>query len=363
MRLVDVVPGSELARRVDAFRLQEDRVVDPPRGPVMLDGNGVDERVFIRGNPHNPGEVAPRAFLTALDGGKAVFRDGGSGRLELAERMLSEGNPFVARVYVNRVWQHLFGRGIVSTPDDFGVLGRKPSHPELLDWLAVWFRTEGKWSTKALIRLLVTSEAYQRSSRPDDLEAENKDPGNELWHRMPIRRMDAEVIRDSILVVSGRMDRTLYGPPVAAHLTDFMEGRGRPGRSGPLDGDGRRSVYLEVRRNFLSPMLRAFDAPVPFTTIGRRTESNVPAQSLILMNDPFVAAESKRWAERHLAGGGGSLSDRLGAIYLEAFGRLPTVEEVGQCSEFLEAQQGDAGQAWADLCHVLFNVKEFIYVN
>ncbi|MFM1943419.1 MAG: hypothetical protein RI897_2401 [Verrucomicrobiota bacterium] len=363
MRVVDVMAGSELAERVAGFREREGRVMNPPRGAAMLDGNGVDERVFIRGNPHNPGEVAPRAFLEALDGGGVVFGGGGSGRLHLAERILDEGNPFVARVYVNRVWQHLFGRGIVATPDDFGVLGREPSHPELLDWLAVWFRTEGQWSTKALIRLLVTSEAYQRTSRPDDREAEERDPGNELWHRMPIRRMDAEVIRDSILAVSGRLDRRLYGPPVATHLTDFMEGRGRPGSSGPLDGDGRRSVYLEVRRNFLSPMLRAFDAPVPFTTIGRRTESNVPAQSLILMNDPFVVGEARRWAERHLAGAERSMEARLEGIYLEAFGRRPTEEEVVQCVDFLESQAGGGEQAWGDLCHVLFNVKEFIYVN
>jgi hypothetical protein len=363
MRIMDVADGSELASRVGVFRDLESGVENPPRGPVMLDGNGVDERVFIRGNPHNPGEVAPRAFLEALDGGSAAFDAAGSGRLQLAERMLDEGNPFVARVYVNRVWQHLFGRGIVATPDDFGVLGRRPSHPELLDWLALWFRTEGGWSTKALIRLLVTSEAYQRSSRPDDTAAEERDPGNELWHRMPIRRMDAEVIRDSILAVSGRLDRTLYGPPVAAHLTDFMEGRGRPGSSGPLDGAGRRSVYLEVRRNFLSPMLRAFDVPVPFTTIGRRTESNVPAQSLILMNDPFVAGEARRWAARYVAEAGRSVEARLTGLYLEAFGRRPSEVEVAQCREFLEAHVGGINQGWGDLCHVLFNVKEFIYVN
>jgi hypothetical protein len=236
------------------------------------------------------------------------------------------------------------------------VLGELPSHPELLDWLAHWFRTEGQWSIKRLIRLLVTSSAYQMSSRPEDPVAEERDPENRLWHRMPIRRLEGEAIRDAILAVSGCLDLRMYGPRVPAHLTDFMDGRGRPSSSGPLDGDGRRSIYLEVRRNFLSPMMRAFDTPVPFTTVGRRTVSNVPAQSLILLNDRD--------------------SDRIAKLYGDAFGRAPTAEEARRAEAFLCAQRagGASGQSasagseaeeiriWSDLCHVLFNVKEFIYV-
>jgi hypothetical protein len=335
----------------------------------MIDGNGLDEAIFIRGNPRNPGAPAPRAFLEALSGAGNRFTAAGSGRRELADRVADPDNPFFARVYVNRVWHHLFGQGLVSTPDDWGVLGRPPSHPELLDWLADWFRKEGGWSTKALIRLLVTSDAYQRSSRPSDSLAETLDPTNQLWHRMPIRRLEGEIIRDAILAVSGRLDLQLYGPPVAVHLTSFMEGRGRPKRSGPLDGAGRRSVYLEIRRNFLSPMMRTFDAPVPFTTIGNRTDSNVPAQSLILLNDPFVEREARRWAERLLTNGPSSTEQRLAILYREGFGRAPTPRELRQCQEFLESQRvlltgtGTDLQAWADLCHVLFNVKEFIYVH
>src|SRR5262249_30638086 len=153
----------------------------------------------------------------------------------------------------------LFGRGIVATPDDFGVLGQRPTHPELLDWLADWYRTEAGWSTKRLIRLLVTSSAYQMSSAATDRLAEERDPDNSWFHRMPLKRLEGEAIRDEILAVSGRLDEKMYGPPVPTYLTEFMEGRGRPSKSGPLDGAGRRSIYLEVRRNFLSPIMRAFD--------------------------------------------------------------------------------------------------------
>src|SRR6185436_921004 len=154
----------------------------------------------------------------------------------------------------------------------------------------------GGWQVKKLIKLLVTSRVYAMSSQP--VEADQDDPENLLWHRANVLRLEGEAIRDAMLALSGRLDPAMFGPPVPTHLTEFMEGRGRPGRSGPLDGSGRRSVYLEVRRNFVSPMMRAFDTPVPHSTVGRRTISNVPAQSLILMNDPFVVSEARRWAKR-----------------------------------------------------------------
>src|SRR5262249_52356359 len=147
--------------------------------------------------------------------------------------------------------------------DDFGVQGQPPTHPELLDFLAAELERRG-WSLKAMHRLMVTSSAYRMASRGDEA-ADKADPQNKLLHRMPLRRLEAEAIRDAMLAVSGRLDRKMYGPGPLPHLTPFMVGRGRPGASGPLDGDGRRSVYLNVRRNFLNPMFLAFDYPVPFT--------------------------------------------------------------------------------------------------
>jgi hypothetical protein len=170
----------------------------------MAEGNGVDECVFIRGNPHLPGERVRRRSLQALGAAHLRPFTEGSGRLEFARCLTDPSNPLLARVFVNRVWLHLFGRGIVPTADDFGVLGQPPTHPELLDWLAHDFRTAGKWSVKGLIRNLVTTSAYRMSSRPENPVAEQQDPNNELFHWMPVRRLEGEVIRDAMLALSGR---------------------------------------------------------------------------------------------------------------------------------------------------------------
>ena len=333
--------------------------------PVMLEGSGRNENLFVRGSHKNLGEEVPRGYLTAITGTKAQPPKG-TGRLELAKLIANANNPLTARVYANRIWHHLFGRGIVSSTDNFGVLGEKPSHPELLDWLANRL-IEKNWSTKQLIREVMLSKTYRMSSKPTDEAAELKDPANVLLHRMPVRRLQGEALRDAILSVSGRLDRKMFGPPVAVHLTALMEGRGRP-RSGPLDGAGRRTIYQEVRRNFLSPMMLAFDMPQPLSTFGRRTTSNVPAQSLIMMNDPFVVEQSKIWAKRILGAGKDDIQ-RVRIAYQLAFGRLPDQQEMDTATTFLatqakvygEAQPGE--KAWSDLCHGLFNVKEFIFVN
>ena len=337
--------------------------------PAMLDGNGTDENLLIRGNSNTPRDPVARRFLEAITGNKLANPVETSGRMELAQQMLQ--SPLAARVAVNRVWHHLFGRGIVPSVDNMGVLGQAPTHPELLDHLATQFIKQG-WSTKKLIKSLILSRTYQMSSHPTE-PAETKDPDNLLWHRMPIKRLQGEVIRDSLLAVSGRLVPTPFGPSVPIHLTPFMEGRGRPGVNGPLDGNGRRSIYIAVRRNFLSPMMLAFDTPSPFSTVGRRTNSNVPAQALILMNDPFVVDMARKWAERLLADPGQSVEQRIDAMYLTAFSRRPSEAEKSEAIAFLEAQGARFGipdqqrnvspQAWADLCHVLFNVKEFVFVE
>ncbi|MCA9269074.1 MAG: DUF1553 domain-containing protein, partial [Planctomycetales bacterium] len=337
---------------------------------AMWDGSGEDEHLLIRGNPATPGDAVPRHALSAL-GGHAPADETGSGRLQLARDVLDPKNPLTARVMANRVWHHLTGRGIVRSCDNFGVLGDEPTHPELLDHLATQLVREG-WSVKRLIRAIVLSRTYQMSSHPSDA-GDKADPGDLLLHRMRIRRLEAEAIRDNILTVSGRLDRTLYGPSVPVHLTEFMTGRGRPGQSGPLDGAGRRSIYTSIRRNFLSPMMLAFDMPQPSAPVGKRTVSNVPAQALILMNDPFVLAEAQRFARRLLDAGDLSLQARVEKMYLIALCRAPTAAETEQAIEFLHAQGERYGlpeaaretspETWTDLCHVMFNVKEFIFVN
>ena len=340
--------------------------------PAILDGNGVSEFLLVRGQSKLPGEPAPRRFLEAIAGAKQPDYGPGSGRLQLAQQLTDPANPFTARVAVNRVWHHLFGRGLVATVDNFGVLGQPPTHPELLDHLAGRFQNELGWSKKKLIREVMLSQTYQMSSQPDDARAEEIDPENLLLHRANLRRLEGEAIRDALLAVSGRLDLAAGGPSVPVHVTAFMDGRGKPG-SGPVDGNGRRSIYISVRRNFLSPMMLAFDTPIPFNSIGRRNISNVPAQALILMNDPLVVQQAKLWAKRLAPGTGKTTEPLLREMYLTAFGRPPGPTEIASATEFL-LQQGAAygverekapadERVWADLCHVMFNVKEFIFIN
>lgn len=364
---MDDVAQSRLADLAKQASAVDAALPEPLKVVAIADGSGEDQHVFIRGNYKNLGKTVPRRLLEAIAGAKQSEHVVGSGRLELAERMLSPDNPFTARVMANRIWQHLMGRGIVATVDNFGALGERPTHPELLDCLAARFRDDG-WSVKTLVREITLSQAYQMASVGPE-SAEQSDPLNLLLHRANVRRLEGEVIRDALLAVSGRLDRSQFGPSIPIHLSPFMEGRGRPQQSGPLDGSGRRSVYLEVRRNFLSPFLLAFDTPQPASTVGQRNMSNVPAQALSMMNDPFVVEQCQSWAERVCADPGRSLEDRITRLYVMAFSRPPSVEELSEAADFLREQAKARGvginevSPWADLCHVLVNVKEFIFVR
>ena len=215
------------------------------------------------------------------------------------------------------------------------------------------------------------SQTYQMSSELN-LAAKDVDPDNSLLHRARIRRLQDEAIRDSMLKISGRLDEKMFGPSVATHLTSFMQGRGRPKKSGPLDGNGRRSVYLGVRRNFISPLMLAFDTPTPFNSMGRRTSSNVPAQALILMNHPFVIEQTGNWAKQLVGTEDRSIESMVKSAYEQALGRLPTDAELEESVAFIEDRAKElklkesatsSEELWTEFCHVLFNVKEFIYIK
>lgn len=332
---------------------------------AMMDGTGEDDHVLIRGNSSKPGKLEPRHFLTAVAGVRPMNIQSGSGRLELARQINSATNPLTHRAIVNRIWHHLMGRGIVPTTDDFGVLGQRPTHPELLDYLATNFLKDGQ-SLKRMIRTIVLSRTYQMSSKSSS-QGFDLDPKNLLWHYRPPKRLEGEAIRDSLLKVSGQLNESMYGPPVPVHLTSFMDGRGRPKESGPLDGGGRRSIYLAVRRNFLSPFMLAFDTPSPFSTMGRRNVSNVPAQALILMNDPFVVDQAKKWADQIVAQPA-SVNARVDQMYRAALTRQPSEREMKIATEFFsriaetDTPSDTAVLLWADFAHALFNTKEFIFV-
>ncbi len=356
LRSSDPERAASLRDAIDRCRRLEAAI---PRARLALaaaDGTGMDEHLLIRGSHRNPGDLVPRRFLEALRGTSMATPDSGSGRLELARLLVDpRANPLTPRVLVNRLWKHHFGEGIVRSTDDFGAMGRPASHPDLLDWLASRF-VAGGWSIKAMQRLMVTSSAYRMSSVPAG-EAERLDPENVLLHRANVRRLEAEAIRDALLALSGRLDPAMFGPSVPIHLSDFMEGRGRPRHSGPLDGDGRRSIYLAVRRNFLNPMFLAFDAPVPFSCMGRRNTSNVPAQALILMNDPLVVEQARLWSSRIRESPARGDRERVDRAFRAAFGRPPGEEEIRGCLDFLKSSP------WSDLCHVLLNMKEFLFVD
>ncbi|MCI0380046.1 MAG: PSD1 and planctomycete cytochrome C domain-containing protein [Gemmataceae bacterium] len=192
-------------------------------------------------------------------------------------------------------------------------------------------------------------------------QADEADPDNKLLHRMPVRRLEAEAIRDAVLAVSGRLDKSMHGPSVQPHLSAFMVGRGRPAASGPLDGDGRRSIYLAVRRNFLNPLFLAFDYPTPFSTMGKRSVSNVPAQALVMMNSPFIQQQAELWAKHVLAQPKLTPRERLEKMYVAAFARPPSHEEEAEALAFLAGRT--EAVAWTELAHVLFNVKEFMFVK
>ncbi|WP_146432474.1 PSD1 and planctomycete cytochrome C domain-containing protein [Blastopirellula retiformator] len=352
---------------------QETELIDQIRfrsrmAPAMWDGSGENERVMIRGATRNLGDEAKRGLPVAF-GGSHEFDALGSGRLQMAHEMMSPTNPFASRVIVNRLWHHLLGRGIVGSVDNFGVLGEEPTHPELLDYLSNEFIADD-WSMKRMIRRIVLTQTYAMSSELGGPE-ETADPNNKLLHRMRIRRLTGEAIRDEVLAISGRLDTQMYGRSVPTYLTEFMQGRGRPA-SGPIDGDGRRTIYLSIRRNFLSPTLLAFDVPQPASTVGKRNQSNVPAQALILLNDPMIYAEAQRWGGQ-VAAQAEPRADRIAAMFVTAFGRLPHEAEANAATAYfaeraaqrqLTPEAADANpEIWGDLAHALFNVKDFIYLR
>jgi Protein of unknown function (DUF1553)/Protein of unknown function (DUF1549)/Planctomycete cytochrome C len=326
---------------------------------AMIDGTGENHPILIRGSPEHDGPMVERRMLEALSGSRV--NDPGSGRLQLAREIVDPQNPLTARVLVNRLWHHLLGRGIVATTDDFGVQGQRPTHPELLDFLANRL-IEHKWSVKRAVRGIVTSETYQRSSVIADSTRE-KDPDNVWLSRARVRRLEAEAIRDTLMSIADRLDVKLEGTSIPVHLTEFLEGRGRPGSSGPADSEFRRSIFISVRRNFLVPMMSTFDAPNPFSSMGRRNVSSVPAQSLTLLNDPFVHQLAKDWSQSMLALPATTDQQRLETMYLTAFARLPTQAEQASTLEYIAAQKAlDRTQhaVWQDVAHVLMNMKELI---
>lgn len=351
---------------VQAYREAEGTAPVPRRAPGVLPGTSYDQPLFRRGDHNSPAEPVRRGYLQFLRG--EPFHTADSGRLELARELVREDNPLTARVLVNRLWYYLFGRGIVSTVDNFGSAGDRPSHPELLDFLAKRFMQRG-WSVKDTIRYLVLSRTYQMSSA-GSAQSRDADAENRLLQHQNFRRLPAESIRDSILEISGELDHTLYGPSIDVYYVGKTEGGGK---RGPLDGFARRSIYQAVRRNAQNPFLEIFDAPKPSTTRGRRDVTNIPAQSLAMLNDPFVVDQAAKWADRTLADGSISPKERVLRMFRRALGREADAAETDLLMSSLYAFAEDYGLAdtavmgsqdlWKDFAQSMFNLKEFIYLK
>ncbi len=348
--------SDRLDRLVAEYRALESDVPIYRRAPGVVDEEGLDQRLLVRGSHKELGDPVPRRYLAALGGDR--YSDPRDARLRLARALTDPSNPLTARVIVNRVWSYLYGRGLVATVDNFGRVGSPPSHPALLDHLAHDFVQDG-WSLKRLIRRLVLTSAYRADSKPSD-EAAVADPQNALLQHMPVRRLEAEAIRDSLLAVTGRLDPRLFGPSVDVYYA-FAKGKTKGDREkGPLDGAGRRSVYQEIRRNAHNPFLEVFDQPKPSSTRGIRDATNVPAQSLTMLNSELVTSLSETWAHQLSESPDGPTS-AVRNLFLGALGRAPTPVELDESLGYVGPDPGP--DQWADLAHAVFNLKEFLYIR
>lgn len=355
------MPG-DVQKLAEQYRAQESAVPRFQRASaIVAEGTGFDSPVHRRGSPDSPGEKAPRRFLEVIHGAEG-YTTGSQARLELARDLTAPQNPLTARVIANRVWRWIFGQGLVATVDNFGVMGEKPSHPELLDYLATYL-IEHDWSVKVLIRHLVTSCAFQAQSIAS-VKAEQVDPANRLLSHMPVQRLRAEAVRDAILAVSGTLDQTMYGYSGPANQSESAT---------VANPKFRRGVYQYIRREALDHMMLMFDAPEPSRTQGDRETSSVPGQSLLMLNSALVHEQASAWAAKDLKlRKGYSTEQRIEHLFVAALGRKPTTKEVQALVEFHDDQadayalppaaRGSDPRLWADLCHVLINAKEFLYI-
>jgi hypothetical protein len=340
-------------------RLKELKKNRPPPASVAMSVDEVESpqdcHIRIRGSVRNLGEVVQRGFIEVVtDKSAPNIPIDSSGRLQLANWIADVDHPLTSRVYVNRVWRHLFGRGLVETADNFGSMGQKPSHPELLDFLARRFADEG-WSTKKLIREIMLSRTFRLSTN-EDPENSNLDPENRLLWRASRRRVDAEVLRDSILAVSGELDLKMGGRTIRKIETYDLN---------YTFNTSRRSVYVPAFRNSMLELFEVFDIANPNLVTGHRNTSTLPTQALFLMNSPWVMEQSDAAARRLLddASDDAEQEALMRMAYLRTLSREPSDEELRISLGFLEQLDQPKEKAWGRIFHALFASLDFRYVN
>jgi hypothetical protein len=339
---------------------------------AVSDGPPVATRIHRSGDPHELGDEVARLVPRALEGSQRVeFPSDSSGRLQLAKWITRDDHPLTARVMVNRIWQHHFGRGIVSTPSDFGLRGQMPTHPQLLDWLARSFIHRG-FSIKSIHREILLSETYRMSSSPVGQGA-MIDPENRLLSRFPILRLDAEATRDAMLAVSNGLDLARPGPHPFPPIVEWNWTQHNPFKA--VYPSRHRSVYLMTQRLQRHPYLALFDGPDTNTTTAARAESTVPLQALFLMNSPFIREQADGLARRLLSEAPADEAERIARAHRLAYGRLPRDDEVDRGLEFLghyrrqsvadgvvetsEVEQ----QSWLAYARTILSANEFVYID
>ncbi|MEM7475881.1 MAG: PSD1 and planctomycete cytochrome C domain-containing protein [Planctomycetota bacterium] len=358
-----------VSQRIEELQRKRDVLAAGPAYEVaygVSEGTPVNAQVQIRGEPHRKGEQVQRRFLEALGGEVVAPNSLGSGRLELANWIASPDNPLTARVFVNRVWQWHFGRGLVDTPSDFGSRGARPSHPQLLDWLASEFIRSG-WSVKHLHQLIMSSRTWQLAS-DNDIENHQSDPSNR-WHwRYSRRQLDAESIRDAMLFVSGNLEREPSGEHPFPDVSTWGYTIHNPFHA--VYDSNHRSVYLMVQRNRRHPYLALFDAADPNQSVALRNPTTTPTQALYLMNSPFVHAQAESFAARIL-GVSGDASARVAWAFALAHGKVPANSVLQDSIAFIADYQARAEgseqekeqSAWSALARVLLTSNDFLFLD
>ncbi len=353
--------------RAELKQLEESLSPEPDMACAVEDGEPVQQKVFVRGDYNNPGEEAPKAFLSILERGESPPAWKGSGRLQLAQWLTRPDHPLTSRVMANRIWQWHFGEGLVDTPNNFGKLGARPTHPELLDYLALRF-VDGGWSIKKMHRLIMHSAAYGMSSeaRNEPSDKKRDDPENKLLSHFSRRRLEVEEIRDGLLAIDGSLDLTMGGTLQSGFGTDGENSSKRLSLN-PETID-RRMVYLPLRRANLPTLLNLFDFGDAVMSMGKRASTNVAPQALFMMNSEFVAQRARNLASS-LMGKESDEARRVQRIYLITLNRRAREEELQAGANYVrgfrEAFSNSAADldAWYSFCRILMASNEFIYVD
>jgi hypothetical protein len=367
----DLKARKEIQQEIDRINKTRPKLLPAAMGVTDKDNPG-KAYLLQRGDWRNKGEEVQPGLPQVLAGDANL--DQNNRRRQLAQWIASADNPLTARVAVNRIWQYHFGKGIVKTPSDFGVTGDRPSHPELLDWLAIEFVKRG-WSWKATHRLILLSSAYRQSSQFNQ-QAAAKDPENRLLWRMNPRRLEAEPLRDGVLAVSGKLNSEMFGPGIYPRIDpDVINTGSRP--RWPLNAKDdhstwRRSVYIFVKRSVLLPLIEVFDCPATVVSGPVRAVSTVSPQSLALMNNEFVLQQSGFFAERVAREAGADRRAQVVRAFKIALNRPPNAKEIEWSLSFLKSQadgyakrknENPEASALRDFCHAIINLNEFVYID